>query len=181
MGHSQDKKRQRWHKSDYDLVRLVRCGIGSFIGISIVAYLSLHYKFELLVPSFGASAVLLYAAPQAPMAHPKNVLGGHLISAMIGVTVYQLFGYSWWSLAIGVTLAILGMVVSGTTHPPGGATAFAAIATQQNYFFVLTSVAMGVVILIAVALFVNNFRVEQKWPHSSSSSNSNSKTKSPSA
>lgn len=144
--------------------QLLAAFLGSFCGIAVTAYFSLIYHAALLVPSLGASAVLLYAAPHVPMAKPRNVLGGHLVSALVGVTVYQLFGVSWWSLALGVSLAIVGMMITDTLHPPGGATAFAAVFTQQNYTFIFMPVAIGVLILMVVALIVNKFRVNRIEP-----------------
>lgn len=138
--------------------------VGSFTGIAAVAYLSFKYDLALLVPSFGASAVLLYAAAHVPMAQPRNVLGGHLISAVAGVAIYRLGGLSWWTIALAVTLAILGMMLTDTLHPPGGATAFAAVFTQQNYSFILTPVAVGAFILVGVALVVHNIDGRVKYP-----------------
>lgn len=129
--------------------------VGSFFGISVAAYLSLNYNMALLVPSFGASAVLLYAASHVPMAQPKNVIGGHMVSAVIGVTVYKICGLSWWTLALGVALAIVAMMVTDTLHPPGGATAFAAIYSQQDFLFVIKPVGIGVVILVGIALILH--------------------------
>ncbi|MDA8233537.1 MAG: HPP family protein [Clostridia bacterium] len=100
--------------------------LGSFAGIAVVAFLTTRFRIPLLVPSFGASAVLLYAACHVPMAQPRNVIGGHFISALMGVGISYLTGLSWWSLALGVTFAIIGMMLTGTLHPPGGATAFVA-------------------------------------------------------
>lgn len=98
------------------------------------------------------------------MAQPKNVLGGHLISAVIGVAVYKTLGLSWWTLALGVAMAIVAMMVTDTLHPPGGATAFAAVFTQQNFSFVYNPVAIGVVILIVVALILHRFSGQKKYP-----------------
>ncbi|ADG82063.1 HPP family protein [Thermincola potens] len=144
--------------------QIIIAGLGSFIGIATVSYLSLHYKLALLVPSFGASAVLLYAASHVPMAQPKNVLGGHLVSALIGVTVFKLWGLAWWTIALGVTLAITGMLFTDTLHPPGGATAFAAVFTQQNYSFVFMPVTIGAIILVAIALLIHNTGGQRRYP-----------------
>jgi CBS-domain-containing membrane protein len=143
---------------------LVIALVGSFTGIAIAAYLSLNYDMALLVPSFGATAVLLYAASHVPMAQPKNVLGGHLVSAIIGVAIYKLLGLSWWTLALGVALAIVAMMVTDTLHPPGGATAFAAVYTHQDFSFVYKPVAIGVAILIVVALVLHRYAGQRKYP-----------------
>ena len=76
---------------------------GSFVGIGIIAYLQ-SLKFEasdlvFLIGSFGASSVLVYGVIQSPMAQPRNLIGGHLISAFIGVTVYKLVPDIIWIAA----------------------------------------------------------------------------------
>lgn len=145
-----------------DIRDLILAGIGSFSGIAIAAYLSLNYQLALLVPSFGASAVLLYAASHVPMARTRNVMGGHLVSALAGVTVYRFLGLSWWTLALGVAVAIMAMMITDTLHPPGGATAFAALYTHQNYAFVFKPVAIGVFILLAVAWIIKKYKVSRE-------------------
>ncbi|AGL00339.1 HPP family protein [Desulfoscipio gibsoniae] len=143
---------------------LLCTALGSFVGIGLVAALSDIYKLSLLLPSFGASAVLLYAACHVPMAQPRNVIGGHLISAFMGVLVYQMFGDAWWTIALGVTLAIMAMTVTYTLHPPGGATAFLAVYTGQDFGFIMSPVGVGALCLICIALLVNNLSGERKYP-----------------
>lgn len=138
--------------------------LGSFIGIGLVAFLSELYELPLLLPSFGATAVLLYATCHAPMAQPRNVIGGHLLSALVGVLVYQFFGDTWWAITLGVTLSIVAMIVTHTLHPPGGATAFIAVYTGQSYGFILSPVGLGVICLIVIAMLVNNLSEERKYP-----------------
>ncbi|HWI54724.1 MAG TPA: HPP family protein [Desulfobacteria bacterium] len=147
-----------------DLRQLAAAAIGSFAGIAITAYFSLSQTMNLMVPSLGASAVLLYAASHVPMAQPKNVLGGHLVSALAGVTVYRLWGLSWWTLALGVTFAIIGMMITDTLHPPGGATAFVAVFTHQDYAFILKPVAAGVLILVIIAIVVHKIYNHSQYP-----------------
>ncbi len=138
--------------------------LGSFIGIGLVAYLAYSLELPLLIPSLGASAVLLYAACNSPFAQPRNVIGGHVISAFVGVSAYQLFGLSGFSLTLAVTLAITGMLLTNTMHPPGGATAFLAIYTKQSYMFLLDPVLLGTILMVIVALVINNLSSERQYP-----------------
>lgn len=137
---------------------------GSFAGIGIVSFLAVQYQLPLLATSFGSSAVLLYAACEAPMAQPRNVLGGHLVSALAGVLIYYLCGAQWWTYALAVSLAIAGMQFTRTMHPPGGATAFVAVYNQQGFAFIFTPIALGAALLILVALLVNNLAKNRKYP-----------------
>ena len=83
--------------------------LGSFIGISAVAYINQKLVATtdqlMLIGSFGASAVLIYGAIKSPLAQPRNFVGGHVISAVIGVTAYRLFPNTDW-LAASVAVAV---------------------------------------------------------------------------
>ena len=71
----------------------------------------------MLLGAFGASAVLIYGAYKEPFAQPRNVLLGHFLAACIGVTVNDFFGVTFWSIALGVSLALVLMVVTYSIHP----------------------------------------------------------------
>lgn len=143
---------------------LLVTAVGCLAGLGMVCLLSAHYKLPLLLPSFGASAVLLYAACHTPMAQPRNVIGGHVLSALTGVAAYKLLGGEWWAITVGVTLAILVMTVTHTLHPPGGATAFMAIYNGRDFSFVISPVGVGVVLLVIIAVIVNNLSSNRKYP-----------------
>lgn len=146
------------------LTALLVTAVGSFVGIGFIAILAEYYQLPFLVPSFGATAVLLYAACHVPMAQPRNVVGGHAISALVSVLVYQICGDAWWAIALGVTLAIIAMTVTHTLHPPGGATAFMAVYTGQGFDFIFTPVILGAVVLVLVAVVINNLSSQRKYP-----------------
>lgn len=148
--------------------------LGSVIGIGICAYLSSKYfeprDMTLLIGSFGASAVLLYGAIKSPFAQPRNLIGGHVISGLVGVASYQLFGYiPWVAAALGVSLAIVAMLVTKTVHPPGGATALIAIIGGEKihklgFLYAFVPAGLGALILLIVALVVNNLSKNRRYP-----------------
>ncbi len=122
-----------------------------------------------LIGSFGASAVLIYGAPQVEYAQPRNLIGGHIISAFIGVTIYKYFPIYDVAIlgAMAVSLAIVVMHFSKTLHPPGGATALIAVIGSAQvhslgYQYVFTPVATGALIMLIVALVVNNLSSNPK-------------------
>lgn len=147
--------------------------IGGFIGVALIAWLAERASPAdgfLLIGSFGATAVLAYAAPQAPLSQPRNIVGGHVLSALIGVTTYQLLGHiPWLAAAVAVSMAIATMHVTSTLHPPGGATALIAVTGspaihEMGYRYALTPVAEGAVILLVVALIINNIPKTRRYP-----------------
>ena len=75
----------------------------------------------LVIGSFGASAVLIYGAVHSPLAQPRNLIGGHVLSALVGVAAYKLLpGEVWLAGSLAVSTSIALMHVTRTLHPPGG-------------------------------------------------------------
>ena len=99
---------------------------GTF-GILVIFWLTDLLDFPLLIGSFGASAVLLFGAADSPLAQPRNVIAGHVVSAVVAVCVVALLGTGQLAIAVAVGLAIFVMNVTHTTHPPGGATALIGV------------------------------------------------------
>jgi CBS-domain-containing membrane protein len=148
--------------------------LGAFVGIGIIAYLqSFSFsKFEniFLIGSFGASSVLIYGAIQSPLAQPRNLIGGHIISAIIGVSIYKFCpDIIWITAPLAVALSIVVMQITKTLHPPGGATALIAVIGSEKikalgYIYVLSPVLTGALILLTVALVFNNITSNRKYP-----------------
>jgi len=148
--------------------------LGAFFGIAIIGFLNSKYfvlhENLFLIGSFGATSVLIYGAINSPLAQPRNLIGGHIISALIGVTVFKLLpGEVWLSSAIAVSLSIVVMQITKTLHPPGGATALianigSAKITALGYMYVLFPVLSGCLILLLVALIFNNLTPHRGYP-----------------
>ena len=147
--------------------------LGAFLGIYIISNLndSIHFNVVdkiFLIGSFGASAVLIYGAPQVEFSQPKNVLGGHILSALVGVTVFKFLSFDLSVLsAIAVSMAIVVMHFTGTLHPPGGATSLIAVIGssqihEMGYTFVFLPVALDAFVMLLVALIVNNLSKNSK-------------------
>lgn len=142
--------------------------IGAFTGIFFVSFIPEMMDLGIInslfiVGSFGASAVLVYGAPQSDFAQPRNLIGGHLISAIIGVSVYKFINLDISILgALAVSLSIVLMHFTRTLHPPGGGTALIAVIGGRaihdlGYIYVLSPIALGAFLLLFIALIVNNF------------------------
>jgi len=148
--------------------------IGSFTGLGIIAYLQykafLQQDLVFLIGSFGASCVLVYGVIQSPLAQPRNLIGGHIVSAFIGVTVQKLVpDLLWLSAPLAVSLSIVLMQVTKTLHPPGGATALIAVTGSSEikslgYWYVLSPVLTGAAILLVIALIFNNMTSRRQYP-----------------
>ncbi|GFO53476.1 membrane protein [Geomonas sp. Red276] len=120
--------------------------------------------YPLLIGSFGASAVLLFGAVESPLAQPRNLVGGHLLSALVAVAIVSLFGSTPEAIAFAVGVAIFVMYLTRTIHPPGGATALIGVQSHATAHFVLVPVLSGSLVLLAVALFTNNVVYHRQYP-----------------
>lgn len=124
----------------------------------------------MLVGSFGASAVLIYGAVESPLAQPRNLMGGHVLSALVGVAVARLIPEAVWIAApLAVATSIAAMHVTRTLHPPGGATALIAVIGGEQvralgFLYALAPVGLGALIMLAVALVVNNLSPKRRYP-----------------
>ncbi len=124
----------------------------------------------MIIGSFGASAVLIYGAVRSPLAQPRNFIGGHVISAIIGVTCYKLFpSQLWLSSSLAVATAIAAMHATKTLHPPGGATALIAVigsvkVHNLGYLYVILPVGIGAMIMLVIALLINNIPRGRRYP-----------------
>ena len=148
--------------------------IGALLGIAAVSYINYKIIEEtdlvMVIGSFGASAVLIYGAIKSPLAQPRNFIGGHIISAIIGVTCYKIFpSQIWLASSVAVATAIAIMHATKTLHPPGGATALIAIIGSNKihslgYLYAIIPVGLGAVIMLVVALLVNNIPKNRRYP-----------------
>jgi CBS domain-containing membrane protein len=148
--------------------------LGAFLGIGLIGLLSQYQvapiDAPLLIGSFGASSVLVYGVINSPLAQPRNLLGGHVLSAFIGVTIHRLIPEELWlAAALAVSLAIVGMQITKTLHPPGGATALIAIIGSPKlkalgYWYVVTPVLTGALLLLLVAVVVNKLAPTRHYP-----------------
>lgn len=130
-----------------------------------------RHNVSLLIGSFGASAVLIYATPTSPLAQPRNVIGGHFLSAIVGCAwrvAINRFEHSV-TVALAVSTSIVVMQFTETVHPPGGATALIAVTTYPllpwaNFLFIFVPVLTGSVLMLIIALIVNNLSSHRTYP-----------------
>ena len=148
--------------------------IGAVVGMAALGLIHARLVDQtgqaLLIGSFGATAVLVYGAIRSPLAQPRNVFGGHVLSALIGVCAQQALGATpWLAAAVAVGTAIAVMHLTKTLHPPGGATALIAVIGGESvhslgYMYALVPVGLGALVLLFVALLVNNIPKSRRYP-----------------
>jgi len=138
------------------LINAFLSAIGGFVCIGFLSYLNMSIDGSIwLIPPFGASMVLVMAVHESPLAQPKNLILGHILSALSGVIIYTLLGQTFYALGAGVALAIFVMMITNTIHPPAGANPIIVILGGKGINFVLLPVAVGALIIIIFAMIYN--------------------------
>lgn len=152
----------------------LRGAIGAGLGIAIAGWIGLVFVdasgllYPLLVAPLGASAVLVFAIPASPLAQPWPVIGGDLMSALVGLAAGMLLVDPVISAAVGVCIAIAVMTIARCLHPPGGACALlcalGATSAEGWDFSYLIPIAANVLVLVLVGWLYNNL-TGHRWPH----------------
>lgn len=163
--------RRRW------LLDIGASGLLAFLGTGALSLLHFgitdQHDYSLILGSFGASAVLLYGAPTVPFSQPRNLVGGHLISAFVGVACYELLdkhslGSPWLAVPVAAALALMAMQLTGTVHPPAGGTVLIAVLGSERLhsmgFALLLPTLVGSLLLLAVALLNNAVPWRKRYP-----------------
>ena len=138
--------------------------LGASAGIGLVALIAASAGEPLLMAPLGASAVLAFGVPDSPLAQPRNIIGGHIVTALVGLAFLGLFGTGWWVMGLAVATAIAAMQLTGTIHPPAGANPLIVIATAASWDYILLPVASSAVLLTLAALVVNNLSPTRRYP-----------------
>ncbi len=167
MNRTDRRPAQQWWKLEgrhYSHLEKLVAGIGGGLGILGTLWLSGVFlgadAAVLIVPSFGASAVLLFAVPHGTLSQPWNLLGGHLISAVVGVFCAQAIPDVLFAASAAVGAACLLMYYARCIHPPGGATALAAVIGGESihslgYGYVLTPILLNTLVILLLAVVIN--------------------------
>ena len=140
-----------------------RSFIGGLIAISCLGILSNLSTYPLLIAPFGASTVLLFGAPNSPLAQPRNLVFGNLIGAISAVLCVIFLGSSPLASGIAVGLAIALSQTFRCLHPPAGAVALLGVLLKASPIFIFIPVLLGSLILLGIAFGFHNFQKTEPY------------------
>jgi len=147
-----------------DARSIIAGAAGGAIAIGIMELLSRQTMTPLMTIPFATSIVLVMGSPEAEPAQPRALVGGHLVSALIGILMVKLTGPHAWAAATAVGLAILAMQLTGTFHPPAGINPLLVVLNSFSWSYLALPVACGALLLLAFAYAWNNFVRGHPWP-----------------
>lgn len=140
----------------FSLFQTLLSWIGSFVGIFLLAHLSVYSSYPLIAASMSATSVLVFGVLHSPLAQPRNVIGGNLIGALVSAALVRSFGNEPWVMAMAASSTILLMKMSRTVQPPSGAVALVGVMSEVSWDFVLTPVLAGSVVIVLWTYLFNN-------------------------
>lgn len=137
-------------------VDVARAGLGAGIGLLLAGLALRHLGMGWLIAPFGASAVLVYAVPNSPLAQPWSVILGNTLSALVALAVLTALPHADWAVPLAVGLAIAVMLATRALHPPGGAVALlVALGGKADWLEVVAPVLAGSCALVLVGILWN--------------------------
>lgn len=146
------------------LIMILTAWLGGTIATATLAILGSSIELIMILGSFGASCLLVFAYPASPFAQPRNVIGGHFIATFTGLLFMTLFGIHWWSMATAVGTAIALMLLVRMPHPPAGSNPLIVMLGAVNWSFLITPTLLGSIVLVFVALIYNNLGKDKQYP-----------------
>lgn len=140
-------------------IRAAYAGLGSAMAILVLCFSSAFFKHPMLMAPFGASCVILFAIPEVPLAQPRNVVGGHFITALTGLVAVHCLPVNPVTIALAVGIGVSLMVVTKTTHPPAGANPLVILLSHTilPWSFLLFPVVLGALALVILATLYHPF------------------------
>jgi len=153
-------------------------GSSAFVALLLTGYISIAVMgslsgpaYPLFIASIGAVSVLVFATPHSPVAQPWPVIGGQILSAIIGMSVLLSGFFPDLVIAASVALcfAIIVMYFLRCLHPPGGATALAIVlggpqVQELGYMFVVFPVAVNSILLVIMGVLLTRFIPNRHYP-----------------
>ena len=139
-------------------------GLGAAIAIGSMEWFSLAAHYPLAVIPFATSIVLVIGSPDAEPAQPRALIGGHVVSTLVGLAVLKVTGPGIWAAAAGVGLAVLAMYLTGTFHPPAGINPLLVISNNLPWTFLFAPVFAGALLLAVFALVWHRWVRGEPWP-----------------
>ena len=144
----------------------VLAAISATCCISIIAYLSeISNEYVLwMIPTFGASVVLITALPASPLARPRNIFFGHLLGIIVGILFNEIIGISFVSLGLAVGVTVTLMIYFKVIHPPAAANPLIALFADVSLEYILFPVIVGTLVIIFLSVIINKFILKRNYP-----------------
>lgn len=137
---------------------------GGALAIGIMEAFSIRAAIPLMAIPFATSIVLVMGSPEVEAAQPRSLIGGHIVSTIVGLLVVTIAGPDPWAAALAVGLAIVAMHFTRTFHPPTGIDPLLVVVNSMHWSFLFVPVAVGAVLLALFAYVWHLVVRRYSWP-----------------
>ncbi|MDF3056738.1 MAG: rane protein [Rariglobus sp.] len=144
--------------------QIVLASLGALVAVSALSFVAMSTEGLMLLGSFGASALLLFALPEAALSQPRSVVVGHLSASVIALGCLAVFGPEWWAVGMATGLGVGFMMLTRTVHPPAGSNAIIVFLAKPSWGFLVSSTLAGTLMLIAIAVVYHRTTRRHKYP-----------------
>lgn len=138
--------------------------MATIVALSALWAISYLSDAAMIIAPFGATCVLIFAAPDGPLSQPRNVIGGHLLATAISLALLHFVGDQWWVITLAVATSIAAMQYTKTLHAPAGADPLVIIMGNAPWSFIIFPVLIGSVVLVLCAVLTNNLARDRHYP-----------------
>ncbi len=140
-------------------------GVSAAVVIGVLAFLTLRTSAGVWIMfSFGATVFLVFVLYNLETAQPKNIFFGHLVSLLVGIIFNETIGFSFYSLALSVGVAVTLMVYLKIMHPPAASNPLVVLFTDVSFEYILFPVIVGTIAIIAMGVFINKVVLKRNYP-----------------
>ena len=146
------------------LVAIISGALGGAVAIALMEMIANNAAFPLMTVPFATSIVLVMGSPGAEPAQPRALVGGHVLSTLLGLVVVKAIGPGPWIAALAVGLAIAAMHFTRTFHPPAGIDPLIVVVNNLPWTFLVAPVAIGACLLAAFAFIWHKVVQRDAWP-----------------
>src|SRR5579863_9210782 len=153
----------------FQLLTIIAGAAGGAIAIASMQEFSALAAFPLVAIPFATSIVTVLGSPEAEPAQPRALIGGHLLSALVGVLTVKLCGPAPWAASMAVGLSMVAMHLTKTFHPPAGINPLVIVLNNMSWSFLIVPVGAGALLLALFAFAWHNFlarsaKASNPWP-----------------
>ena len=137
---------------------------GGAVAIGLMEFFAMRSTIPVVAVPFATSIVLVLGSPELEAAQPRALIGGHLVSTVVGLIVLELAGPAPWAAALAVGIAMVAMHATRTFHPPAGIDPLLVVVNAMPWSFLFIPVAVGA---LALALFAYVWHLAVRrfdWP-----------------
>lgn len=154
----------RLPRNNGTLAAIALSALGAGRAIAALGALGGAIGARVLIAPLGASAALIWAAPASPLAQPRAVIGGNVLSAIVGVAVWSLLGSALWAIGASVALALSLMLASRTLHAPACALPVFIAFDQPAPLALVVLTGAGAALLVSMGLVYHRLVTRAHYP-----------------